>query len=169
MSFSSTAMPLKKPVKKAKKAIPSRAPTMQKCVLFSKLCDESNMDDLAVETWQADLRRWSPTVEDIDNEEDQCIFKHPRNPACIVERLDGSDDVLDSDVPKVIKGPNRKRKNPDSHSVRKKLQPAQDSDDDLERNMDVDGVEESPEMADEELGASLLFLVAFSYGEQLVD
>ena len=53
--------------------------------------------------------------------------------------------------------------------MRKKLQPAQDSDDDLERNMDVDGVEESPEMADEELGASLLFLVAFSYGEQLVD
>jgi len=35
--------------------------------------------------------------------------------------------------------------------------------------MDVDGVEESPETADEELGASLLFLVAFSHGEQLVD
>jgi len=105
------------------------------------------MDDPAVETQQADLRRWNSTVEDVNNKEDQCTFEHPRNPACIVKRSDGSDDDLDGDVPKVTKA----------------------HDDNLEMNMDVDGVEESPEMADEELGASLLFLVAFSHGEQLVD
>jgi len=81
---------------------------MRKHVLFSKLCDKNNMNDLAVGTQQADLRRWNPTVEDINDKEDQHIFEYPRNPACIVERSDGSDNDLDSDVPKVIKALNGK-------------------------------------------------------------
>lgn len=107
-----------------KVSIPTRAPTARKRVASSKLRDENNIDDAAVNARNTtnSRRTISPSVEEVEDEEAGHTFEHPKNPERLLERSDGSDKGDDdNDVP-VRVTTTGKRNNASGHSGQKKAQ-----------------------------------------------
>ena len=77
---------------------PTRAPTVQKCTVSSKLHDEKNINDVAVSAQNGaqnsttSRQSISPSIEEVNDEEVGCTFKHPQNPEQILKQSDRSDD-----------------------------------------------------------------------------
>ena len=61
-----------------KATAPAQPPTIRKCVASSKLRDENNIDKGAIHARKA-VAPTSPSVEDVEDEEVQRTFEHPRN------------------------------------------------------------------------------------------
>jgi len=82
------------PPKATASTAPAQPPTAQKCIASSKLHDENNIDEGAIHTQKtvASTRNMSPSMEDVEDEEAQRTFEHPRSLERLLEPSDGSDD-----------------------------------------------------------------------------
>ena len=97
-----------------KATAPAQPPTIRKRVASSKLRDENNIDEGAIHARKA-VAPTSPSVEDVEDEEVQRTFEHPRNLEKLLEPSDGSDEE-----PEEVTAQG-KRKNQRNHSGQEKM------------------------------------------------